>query len=86
MMIVKNYFWLPILLEMLAVCILNCSLTFFRKDNSLIFHNLSVSIMLSSVGLACSGPFWKKMESIFASVSREDMSYLKQQVISGILR
>jgi hypothetical protein len=30
--------------------------------------------------LACSGPFWKKMESIFASVSSEDVSYLKQQL------
>lgn len=30
--------------------------------------------------LACSGPFWKKMESIFASVSAEDLSYLKQQL------
>ncbi|KAJ6983952.1 hypothetical protein NC653_022236 [Populus alba x Populus x berolinensis] len=29
--------------------------------------------------LACSGPFWKKMDSIFASVSLEDLSYLKQQ-------
>ncbi|KAJ9177933.1 hypothetical protein P3X46_009860 [Hevea brasiliensis] len=29
---------------------------------------------------ACCGPFWKKMESIFASVSSEDMSYLKQQL------
>lgn len=38
-------------------------------------------ILLVSVGLACSGPFWNKMESIFASVSSEDLSYLKQQVL-----
>ncbi|ESR37491.1 hypothetical protein CICLE_v10027692mg [Citrus x clementina] len=30
--------------------------------------------------LAYSGPFWKKMKSIFASLSSEDMSYLKQQL------
>ncbi|XP_040992755.1 uncharacterized protein LOC121239556 isoform X2 [Juglans microcarpa x Juglans regia] len=30
--------------------------------------------------LACSGPFWNKMEAIFASVSSEDLSYLKQQL------
>ncbi|KAF8397896.1 hypothetical protein HHK36_016821 [Tetracentron sinense] len=31
--------------------------------------------------LACSGSFWKKMEPLFASVSSEDTSYLKQQVV-----
>ncbi|KAK9029290.1 hypothetical protein V6N11_026409 [Hibiscus sabdariffa] len=30
--------------------------------------------------LACSGPFWKKMVSIFNSVSSEDTSYLRQQL------
>ncbi|XP_022729015.1 uncharacterized protein LOC111284573 isoform X2 [Durio zibethinus] len=30
--------------------------------------------------LACSGPFWKKMGSIFNSVSSEDTSYLRQQL------
>uniref|UniRef100_A0A2P2MTC5 Uncharacterized protein LOC105112968 isoform X3 n=1 Tax=Rhizophora mucronata TaxID=61149 RepID=A0A2P2MTC5_RHIMU len=30
--------------------------------------------------VACCGPFWKKMEPIFASISLEDMSYLKQQL------
>ncbi|KAI4334242.1 hypothetical protein L6164_018956 [Bauhinia variegata] len=30
--------------------------------------------------LACSGPFWKKMEYIFASVSLEDAAYLEQQL------
>ncbi|EOY33452.1 Uncharacterized protein TCM_041423 isoform 1 [Theobroma cacao] len=30
--------------------------------------------------LACSGPFWKKMGSIFNSVSSEDTSYLTQQL------
>ncbi|GAV66623.1 hypothetical protein CFOL_v3_10133 [Cephalotus follicularis] len=30
--------------------------------------------------IACSGPFWKKMESIFASHSSDDMSYLKKQI------
>ena len=30
--------------------------------------------------MACSSPFWKKMESFFASVSLEDVSYLKQQL------
>ncbi|XP_038707466.1 uncharacterized protein LOC120002747 isoform X2 [Tripterygium wilfordii] len=30
--------------------------------------------------ISCSGPFWKKMESLFASISPEDMSYLKQQL------
>ncbi|KAK9284066.1 hypothetical protein L1049_012326 [Liquidambar formosana] len=30
--------------------------------------------------LACSNPFWKKMERIFASVSLGDTSYLKQQL------
>lgn len=30
--------------------------------------------------LACSGPFWKKMELIFASANPENASYLKQQV------
>ncbi|KAE8037432.1 hypothetical protein FH972_010019 [Carpinus fangiana] len=35
--------------------------------------------------LACSGPFWNKMESIFASVSSEDLSYLKQQGV-GVLK
>ncbi|XP_044461727.1 uncharacterized protein LOC123193031 isoform X2 [Mangifera indica] len=29
--------------------------------------------------LACSGSFWKKMEPMFASISLEDVSYLKQQ-------
>ncbi|TXG73620.1 hypothetical protein EZV62_002199 [Acer yangbiense] len=33
--------------------------------------------------LACSGPFWKKMESIFTSLSSEDMSFLKQQLSSA---
>ncbi|ESW04421.1 hypothetical protein PHAVU_011G093600 [Phaseolus vulgaris] len=30
--------------------------------------------------LACSGPFWNKVESIFASISLDDASYLKQQL------
>ncbi|XVF19719.1 hypothetical protein REPUB_Repub11eG0135100 [Reevesia pubescens] len=30
--------------------------------------------------LACSGPFWKKMGSIFNSVSSEETSYLRQQL------
>ncbi|XP_044505584.1 uncharacterized protein LOC123225582 [Mangifera indica] len=30
--------------------------------------------------LACSGKFWKKMESIFTSLSLEDMTFLKQQL------
>ncbi|KAI3816872.1 hypothetical protein L1987_10656 [Smallanthus sonchifolius] len=30
--------------------------------------------------LACSSPFWKKMEPVFASVSSEDKSFLSQQV------
>ncbi|XVF46908.1 hypothetical protein PTKIN_Ptkin03bG0066000 [Pterospermum kingtungense] len=30
--------------------------------------------------VACSGPFWKKMGSIFNSVSTEDTSYLRQQL------
>ncbi|KAL5765499.1 hypothetical protein ACOSP7_016116 [Xanthoceras sorbifolium] len=33
--------------------------------------------------LACSGPFWKKMESIFTSLSSEDMSFIKQQLSSA---
>ncbi|KAH9769067.1 hypothetical protein KPL71_011853 [Citrus sinensis] len=32
--------------------------------------------------LACSGPFWKKIESVFASPSIEDVSFLKQQLKS----
>lgn len=35
------------------------------------------------LGLACSGPFWKKMESVF-TLSSEDVSYLKRQVTTGI--
>ncbi|KAK9064024.1 hypothetical protein SSX86_017896 [Deinandra increscens subsp. villosa] len=31
--------------------------------------------------LACSSPFWKKMEPLFASVSSEDKSFLAQQVV-----
>ncbi|KAB2065599.1 hypothetical protein ES319_A09G100200v1 [Gossypium barbadense] len=34
----------------------------------------------NSSSLACSGPFWKKMGSIFSSVSPEDTSYLRQQL------
>ncbi|KAG8483496.1 hypothetical protein CXB51_023104 [Gossypium anomalum] len=34
----------------------------------------------NSSSLACSGPFWKKMGSIFSSVSSEDTSYLRQQL------
>ncbi|XVF05181.1 hypothetical protein REPUB_Repub05bG0149500 [Reevesia pubescens] len=30
--------------------------------------------------VACSGPFWKKMGSVFNSVSSEDSSYLRQQL------
>ncbi|KAG7947560.1 hypothetical protein I3843_14G101200 [Carya illinoinensis] len=30
--------------------------------------------------LACSGPFWNEMESMFSFVSSEDLSYLKQQL------
>ncbi|KAF7805708.1 uncharacterized protein G2W53_037869 [Senna tora] len=33
--------------------------------------------------LACSGPFWHKLESIFATVSLENSSYLKQQLNSS---
>lgn len=33
--------------------------------------------------LACSGPFWKKIESVFASPSIEDVSFLKQQLKSS---
>ncbi|CAL1403946.1 unnamed protein product [Linum trigynum] len=33
--------------------------------------------------LACSGPYWKKMEPIFSSVSSEDTSYLKEQLSSA---
>ncbi|GMI74316.1 SAGA complex subunit 1 [Hibiscus trionum] len=34
----------------------------------------------NATSLACSGPFWKKMGSIFNSVSSEDTSYLRQQL------
>ncbi|CAN1171397.1 hypothetical protein LINPERPRIM_LOCUS7948 [Linum perenne] len=34
----------------------------------------------NACSLACSGPFWKKMEPIFASVSSEDSLYLKEQL------
>ncbi|KAK8514435.1 hypothetical protein V6N12_009141 [Hibiscus sabdariffa] len=34
----------------------------------------------NATSLACSGPFWKKMGSIFNSVSSEDTSFLKQQI------
>ncbi|RVW86992.1 hypothetical protein CK203_043492 [Vitis vinifera] len=37
-------------------------------------------LLFSSTDMACSSPFWKKMESFFASVSLEDVSYLKQQL------
>ncbi|XP_028772507.1 uncharacterized protein LOC114729635 [Neltuma alba] len=32
---------------------------------------------------ACSGPFWRKMESIFSPICLEDSSYLKQQVATS---
>ncbi|XP_039032827.1 uncharacterized protein LOC120168043 [Hibiscus syriacus] len=35
---------------------------------------------LKASGLACSGPFWKKMGSIFNSLSSEDTSYVRQQL------
>lgn len=44
----------------------------------------SLTLLLVSVGLACSGPFWKKMESIFGALSPEDISYLKRQVMIEI--
>ncbi|XP_015577676.1 uncharacterized protein LOC8271907 isoform X2 [Ricinus communis] len=34
----------------------------------------------ASIDRASCGPFWKKMESIFASVSSEDLSFLKEQL------
>ncbi|KAF8403280.1 hypothetical protein HHK36_011382 [Tetracentron sinense] len=43
--------------------------------------NASCTYLLASVDLACSGSFWKKLEPIFTSVSSEDTSYLKQQLI-----
>ncbi|XP_039012868.1 uncharacterized protein LOC120142194 isoform X2 [Hibiscus syriacus] len=33
-------------------------------------------------GLSCSGPFWKKMGSIFNSLSSEDTSYVRQQGVA----
>ncbi|PRQ32261.1 hypothetical protein RchiOBHm_Chr5g0044401 [Rosa chinensis] len=41
---------------------------------------LAASSARDASSLACSGPFWKKMESIFGSLSSEDMSYLKRQL------
>ncbi|KAL5579970.1 hypothetical protein UlMin_012412 [Ulmus minor] len=35
--------------------------------------------------LACSSAFWKKMELFFTSVSSEDASYLKKQVVTRIV-
>lgn len=47
--------------------------------------NLSYCLkIVAFADLACSGPFWKKIESVFASPSIEDVSFLKQQVGTGI--
>ncbi|KAE8691713.1 putative DNA binding protein [Hibiscus syriacus] len=40
----------------------------------------AATLARNASGLACSGPFWKKMGSIFNSVSSEDTSYLRQQL------
>jgi len=53
---------------------------FFFLVCNFIFHYFGG---LFYVDLACSGPFWNKMESIFASISLDDASYLKQQVATG---
>lgn len=41
-------------------------------------------ILLVPLGLACSGTFWKKMKYIFSSLSLEDVTYFKQQVVTGM--
>ncbi|KAL6202522.1 hypothetical protein ACLB2K_026230 [Fragaria x ananassa] len=41
---------------------------------------LAASSAHDASSLACSGPFWKKMESIFGALSPEDISYLKRQL------
>ncbi|KAK9938842.1 hypothetical protein M0R45_015560 [Rubus argutus] len=41
---------------------------------------MAASSARNASNLACSGPFWKKMESIFGSLSSEDISYLKRQL------
>lgn len=82
MMTVKNYTKLPILHEMLAVCILNL---FFLIGICSILSVVSYKFAgIVYVDLACSGPFWHKMESIFATVSMENSAYLKQQVATSI--
>ncbi|KAJ7981161.1 Spectrin beta chain, brain 3 [Quillaja saponaria] len=41
---------------------------------------LAANLARDASNLACLGPFWKKMEYIFSSVSTEDVSYLKQEL------
>ncbi|KAG8644758.1 hypothetical protein MANES_11G161400v8 [Manihot esculenta] len=41
---------------------------------------LAANSARNSSNRACCGPFWKKMESVFSSLSSVDMSYLKQQL------
>ncbi|KAJ4846756.1 hypothetical protein Tsubulata_010242 [Turnera subulata] len=47
-------------------------------DREELFAAANAARNAKSIG--SSGPFWKKMESIFASVSPDDLSYLKQQL------
>ncbi|XP_030488998.2 uncharacterized protein LOC115705726 isoform X1 [Cannabis sativa] len=40
----------------------------------------AASFACNASNLACSGPFWKKMQPIFAPVNLEEISYLKEQL------
>lgn len=54
---------------------------FFRSVSFLsLLSEFLIKQMCFYVDLACSGSFWKKMELGFASLSIEDISFLKQQV------
>lgn len=63
-----------------AVCFVNQHVL-VRRESHVCFCAKRLFALLD---LACSSQFWKQMQSIFASVSLEETSYLKEQVETKI--
>ena len=72
---------------MLAVCVFFYLFNGVSKEHifvPLVHEHIVDFCIIFFEDLACSSSFWKKMEPFFASVSLEDVSYLKQEVATRI--
>lgn len=67
-----------------ASCMFLKSTLYCVVDNLIyIYIYICTKVLFALSDRACSSPFWKQMQSIFAPVSLEETSYLKEQVDVG---